>query len=155
MLQRTKSSLHTPTNAARRSLDPRYLHPIKHNYAACQARATSWRGPGPVCRPPGTQLIHDYSASERTRRQGWIACLRQLSPPHEVGTTERCSIRGLSRWLLWGNSNLARTTVSRPVLRSLIPKIGVTLFDLQRTALWTPRETMRRDRSYARAKPRK
>ena len=40
VLQRTKSSLHTPTNAARRSLDPRYLHPIKHNYAACQGPAT-------------------------------------------------------------------------------------------------------------------
>jgi len=32
-------------------------------------------------------------------------------------------------------------------LRSLIPKICVILFNLQRTALWTPRETRRKDRS--------
>ena len=40
VLQRTKSSLHTPTNAARRSLDLRYLHPTKHNCDACQGPAT-------------------------------------------------------------------------------------------------------------------
>ena len=39
VLQRTKSPLHTPTNA-RRSLDPRYLHPTKHNCNACQGPAT-------------------------------------------------------------------------------------------------------------------
>jgi hypothetical protein len=33
--------------------------------------------------------------------------------------------------------------------------ICVTLFDLQRTALWTPRETERKHRSLERARPRK
>jgi hypothetical protein len=40
VLQRTKSPLHTPRDAARRSLDLRYLHPVKHNCAACQGPAT-------------------------------------------------------------------------------------------------------------------
>ena len=82
-----------------------------------------------------------------------LACLRQHRRHMELAPREEFQFADLPADACGQLESCKNHSQSSSLAFPSSPKISVTLFELQRTALWTPRETMRKDRSPARAKP--